>query len=198
MNPQDKNLLIERYVRGHEDKLIERYIMEGPTSLLEDLGVDDAQWEVIFDCLVFDHNLLYKTVTHSIDFFLEAYILNGIGHVRGILDIEDDKYDAIFMVVKDLIMISHEGLYLHVLENRDRYMTALKARGTDFVRKILGIFDEKYDQSWERVLDILFNAVCEGMFSENTYERGVQHFSLMFNALREHRRIVAAIDFEGR
>ncbi|MBU1152258.1 hypothetical protein KJ632_05560 [Patescibacteria group bacterium] len=189
MNIQDKNMLLQRYALGREAELIEAYILNGPTALKVAEGFSPEQWQVIFDYLVFEHNLLYKTVLNSDDFFIDEYVKSGMAHVREILDVVDNKYNLIWEICKDYIMISQDGLYAHVFEHRNRYMTAFKARGGDFVRKVLGIWDLKYTQSWERVLDILLNAVCDGLFSERTFDNGLETFTRIWSGVREHRPI---------
>lgn len=189
MNTQEKNMLVLRYANGREDRLIERYILDGPAQIREELGLTEEQWKVIFDYLVFNHNLLYKTVTQASEFFIDVYIEHGLNHVRDILDVNDPKYDVAFEVVFDFLAISHEGLYYHVLQNRDRYLMAFKARGGDFVRKVLGIWKAKYTENWERILEMFFKTVCDGLFSDQTFEHGLRGFCALINAMREHRPV---------
>lgn len=182
-------MLVLRHAKGKEDSLIERYIKDGPSHLREELGLSEAEWKVIFDYLAFNHNLLYKTVTQAEDFFVDSYIEHGITHVRDILDINDVVYDAPFEVAFDFIAMSQEGLYHHVLQHRDRYVVAFKARGGDFVRKVLGIWKDKYDEHWAQILDLLLHTVCDGLFSEASYDQGLRVFSNMMNAVRIHRPV---------
>lgn len=185
----DQNLFLERYARGRESSLVDRYISEGPTALREDLGLDEEQWRTLFDYLVFEHNLLYKTVTQASEFFVENYIKHGMAHVREILDVVDDKYNLIFEVVFDFLAISSEGLYYHVLQHRDRYMIAFKARGGDFVRKVLGIWKDKYDEHWAKILDLLLHSVCDDFFAESNFDNGIHFFSSLMNQMRTHRPV---------
>lgn len=187
MNTSDKNLILERYAFSRESVLTDKYIANGPTDLREELGISEAEWKVIFDYLVFDHNLLFKAVAANTEFFLDMYIKNGIGHLRDVLDISDVSYDLICEVVFDFVAISKEGLYYHVLENRDRYMLAFKTRGGDFVRSLLGISKSKYDENWAAILDILLHAVCDSLFSGQTLEHGLRAFSCLMNGMRIHR-----------
>lgn len=185
----DKNLLIERYARGREAKLIESYISEGPTAVKERLGLTDEEWTVIFDFLVFEHNLLYKAVVKSCEFFLNTYVKHGMAHVKDVLDVNDEKYDGIWEVVFDFLVISSEGLYYHVLEYRERYMMAFKARGGDFVRKVLGIWKNKYEENWAKILDLLLHGLCDDIFTEQNYDNGLKAFAYMMNGNREHRAV---------
>lgn len=176
-------------VIGREDELVEKYIKDGPTVCKKSLGIRDDEWREVFDYLVFEQALLYKCVAGNAEFFVDMYVKYGTAHVREVLDIEDSKYDMVWELLFDFIAIAHEGLYYHVLEHRDRYMVAMKARGGDFVRKVLGIWKDKYDENWERILDFMLNAVCDAIFSEQTFENSLRTFSLMVNGMREHRPI---------
>lgn len=189
LNQVDKNLLIERYARNRESKLIEQYISEGPSQIQDELGLDDQEWQVIFDYLVFEHNLLYKSVTQSKDFFLDLYIKHGMAHIRDILDVNDDKYNAMLEVVFDFLAIASEGLYYHLLEHRERYIMAFRVRGGDFIRKILGIWKEKYEEHWAKVLEFLLKTVCEDIFNERNFEHGLRGFASLMNIQRQHRPV---------
>ncbi len=178
-----------RYVKGKENSLIERYIKDGPSQLKEEMSVSDEEWRVIFDYLVFEHNLLYKTVTQAIEFFSDAYIEYGMTHVRDILDINNAKYDVPFEVAFDLVAMSQEGLYYHVLQHRERYLMAFKARGADFVRKVLGIWKSKYDEHWTQIMDLFLHSVCDDFFFEQNCEQGLRLFSHMMNVARKHRPV---------
>jgi hypothetical protein len=190
MDANSKISLIESRVKGKEDALIEAYIMAGPTATKVSMGVSAAEWEVVFDYLVFEHNMLYKAVTDSGDFFIDAFVKFGMSHVREILDAKDAKYDSVIEQIFDFIAISNDALYAHVLQHRSKYMTAFRARGGDFTRKVLGIWKEKYDENWERILNVLLNACCDAIFTQNTFEHGLKAFSMIVNGEREHRPLV--------
>lgn len=187
MTAQDKNMLIESFARGRESSLIDLYIADGPTALREDLGLTEKQWRVIFDYLVFNFSLLSKCVASSSEFFLETYIKHGMAHVRDILDVNDFKYDGVWEMVFDFLAISSEGLHQHFVEHRDRYISTFRVRGGDFVRKVLGIWQDKYDEHWAKILDLLLHGFCDEMFDEQTFEQGLCIFNRMINSTRIHR-----------
>lgn len=189
MNLSDQNMLLERYVRGREAKLIDRYISDGPTALKEEMELSDEEWKVLFDHLVVEHNLLYKTVVQAKDFFFDNYVKHGMAHVRELMDVVDDSYNLPLEIVFDFLAISNDGLYYHVMQNRDRYMIAFKARGGDFVRKVLGIWKEKYEENWARILDLLLHSVCDDIFDETNFDYGLKAFSAMMNVNRVHRPV---------
>lgn len=189
MKLEAKKRLIDLYVHGDEDGLIQAYITAGPAELMKTMGLKKTEWQVIFDYLAFEHDLLYKCVSQNVDFFVDLYVKYGMKHIRAVLEIEARKYDYLVEDLFKLIAVANEGLYLNVLQNRARYLLAFKARGAEFSRRILGISDEKYDVVWKKVLDILLNAVCDGLFSERTLDHGLQHFAMMMNEGREHRVI---------
>ncbi|MFA5948158.1 MAG: hypothetical protein WC806_04255 [Candidatus Gracilibacteria bacterium] len=195
MNKCDKNLILIRYAYGKEDFLIEKYIKDGPEALKDHLGTDDESFSVIFDHLVFEHNLLYKAVLKAEDFFVDEYVKYGISHVRNILDIEDSKYNLIFESCKDFILICHDGLYLHVLNNRDKYLLALKARGENFLRVLLNIHHKRYDGIFKIVFDVLNNSCADGMLNMVGFERGISIFNNIFNKGRECRPLAHFLSF---
>lgn len=184
-----KKQLINLYAKGKEESLIEVYIVAGPTELRKTMGLNKTEWNVIFDYLVFESDLIYKCVSQNVDFFVDLYVKYGMNHIREILEIEGSKYNLVVDDLFKLIAIRNEGLYLNVLQNRKKYTLALKARGADFLRRILGISDEKYNAAWTKVLDILLNAVCDGIFTQRTLDHGLQHFAMMMNEMRVHRVI---------
>jgi hypothetical protein len=189
MTEIEKNMLIQRYVVGRENALIEKYILDGPTALREDIGLDESQWISIFDYLVFNTNMLSVCVKNSAEFFQEQYVKHGTSHLREILNIVEDKYNGVWEMIFDFIGIANEGLYHHVLEHRDRYIVAFRARGGDFIRKVLGIWKDKYEENWAKILDLLLHGVCDGLFSENTYEHGLRKFTQIVNGMRVHRPV---------
>jgi len=190
MDIKTKKLIVSSYAKGREDQLIQAYVVAGPTALLKALKIKDAKWQVIFDYLVFEHGLLDKCISQNIGFFVDLYVKFGINHIRSIFEVEAKKYDFPMESVFDFIAVKNEGLFLNVLQNRARYSLAFKARGENFLRTILGILDEKYDQVWGMVLDILLNAVCDGLFSERTLEHGLKNFAMMMNGVRDHRALI--------
>ena len=189
MNITDKNMLIERYVVGRESALIKQFIADGPTKMRVGLGLDDAQWLVIFDHLVFQHNLPFKVIIKNIDFFSDLYVKHGLANVREVLDVVDEKYDVMVELVFDFLAIAHGGLIYHVVEHRDKYVEAMWEHGGDFVRNVLYISADKYEESWAKVLDILLHATCEDICDKYAFENALRAFSGMANSMREHRRI---------
>ncbi|MCK9186637.1 hypothetical protein M0P48_04340 [Candidatus Gracilibacteria bacterium] len=189
LNEKDKNLVIERIAKGHEDELVRRYIVLGPTKLKEEIALNDEEFGVVFDYLVFENNLLYKCVVANSDFFLDQYVRHGMAHLRDMLGVLDEKYDKMCEVIFDFLVISHDGLLLHVIEHRDKYLDSLHEYGSDFVRKVLGISNSKYCENWEKVLDFLLNAVVKNIVSEKTFDQGITAFTMIYNGSREQRPI---------
>lgn len=182
-------MILERYVHGKVAELISAYIDCGPTKLREDLGLDDSHWIVVFDHLVFDHNLPFKVVMKNVDFFLDLYIKNGFAHVRDVLDILDEKYDVMATLIFDFLAISNDGLEYHVMHHRDKYVAAMWEHDAEFVKKVLYISSAKYEESWAKILDILLHATCDDINDKYAFENALKAFSSMANTMREHRRI---------
>ncbi|MBD3330134.1 hypothetical protein GF354_01230 [Candidatus Peregrinibacteria bacterium] len=182
--------IVEKIARGRENVLIEAYILNGPSELKNALNLNEEAWSRVFDYLVFEHNLLFKTVANSVQFFMDQYIEGGTSAVREILDVLDSKYDSIFENVFDFLAISNDALYYHVMHNRDKYSLAMKTRGGDFVRKVLGIWKEKYSENWARILDLLLATVCNDLFTERTFDQGLSAFNKIVNGTRTHRPVI--------
>lgn len=189
MNSEYKQSVTAKFLQGKVDEIVEKYIKDGPTLTREHLNASEEEWKVLFEYLVFEHNLLYKTVVANDDFFGDLYVKYGTAHVREVLDILESKYDKIWELLFDYLAIAQDGLYYHVMEHRDKYTVAMKARGGDFVRKVLGIWQGKYEENWAKVLDYLLHAVCDAIFSEQTYENSLRSFSMIMNNTRDHRPI---------
>ena len=190
MNFYSRAQFIREYVCGQETELIESYLENGPISTREMFAFTEGQWELVFDYLVFTHNLLFKCIVRNADFFVQQYVEHGMAHLRDMFGVCDMKYDEIWRVVFDFVAIANDGIYMHVLHHRDRYTLAMKARDKAFVRKVLGLWGEQYDESWARILDVLLNSAADAIFSETTYERGLERFSHIINGSRKHRAIV--------
>ncbi len=180
-------MLVESFARGRENSLVTRYIEDGPTVLKGELGLSDSQWKVVFDHLVFNFNLLENVVVAGLDFFIDGYVKHGFSFVRDILNVEGSGYDEVCGTLFDLLAIKNGGLRYHVIENRDAYMTALESREAGFVRTVLGLSGEKYDEHWEEVLNLLLNGFCEDVFSSGNLEYGMKFFCGLVNSSREHR-----------
>jgi hypothetical protein len=189
MYPLKKNMLILRVAEGRESALIESYLEDGPTKLKLSLDLSDEQWEAIFEYLVFKHNLLFKAVNANSEFFIEKYISFGTVHVREILNATDQKFDEMWSVVFDFMAIANGALIEHVVEHRERYLDALWEHGSDFVRKVLGVFDDKYEENWAKVLDFLLHATCGDLFSERNMDEALKAYTALYNVQREQRPI---------
>ena len=189
MNTVDKNMLIERYVIDRETDLINSYIVDGPTVMREKLAVDDNEWEIIFDHLVFQNNLLFRAVIKNIDFFQDLYVKHGMSHIRETMEVLDEKYDPMVTLIFDFLAVAHGGIAFHVVEHRERYVEGLWKHGGDFVRKVLYLNEEKYEESWAKVLDILLHATCEDICDKYAFDNALKAFSSMANSMREHRVI---------
>jgi len=189
MNNLEKVQILEAYVKGNEDFLINKFIQDGPSQIKLELNLKDSEWLVIFDCLVFEHNLLYKTVLKNTEFFVDAYVKYGMDHARSILDVSDNKYDLVWEVVFDYIVGACDALYLHVLEKRDYCFEILENKGGQALRNSLGISKGKYDVLWEKVLTVLLNVYCENATSEQNFSSGLKAFSLLMNESRVQRPI---------
>lgn len=191
MTREEKNVLVESFARGREGSLLESYLKDGPESLREKMGLTLEQWTVIFDHLVFQHNLLFKAVSRNSEFFLDNYVKHGLTHVREMLMVTEIKYDLVFEAVFDYLAIASEGLRFHVLHYRERYLQVFNERGGDFLRKVLYIWNEKYEESWAEVLELLLNGVCEEMFNERNFDESLKAFTYLMSGKRVSRKLTS-------
>jgi len=189
LNSKDQNLVLERFVKGKEDEFIRKYIILGPSKMKEEISVTDEEFDVVFDYLVFENNLLYKCVVANIDFFLDQYVRHGMAHLRDMLGVLDEKYDRVCEVIFDFLVISNDGLLLHVMEHRDKYLDSLNEYGSEFVRKVLGVSNVKYSENWEKVLDFLLKSVVKNIVSKKTFDQGITAFTMIYNGSRVQRPI---------
>lgn len=185
----DRKRDLEALFKGREDELVKKYITQGPSALKKELKLKEYEWKQVFDYLVFNHDLLYKTVTNSPIFFTDMYVKHGIRHVRDVLDVYWSKYDEVCERVFDFLAIERNGLYFHVMEYRDKYYLALTTRGTEFLKILLGILDEKYEESWFKVLDTMLNANVDAMMSEKAFDIALAKFCKIAEDGRKHRAI---------
>ncbi|MFC1615592.1 hypothetical protein ACFL21_00480 [Patescibacteria group bacterium] len=183
---KDKNI-IEIFVKGRENDLINRYIESGPELLKKEMKVCDSEWETIFDYLVFHHNMVYKCVTANCDFFLDTYIESGMAKIREMLNITDQKYDCFVEQIFEFLAIVNEGLNKHMIQHIDRYSEAIQKRGASFLRKVLYLNKSKYDQHWKMVLDVLLHSFTSSVAAHQNFEKCMRVFTNMVNSNRDHR-----------
>ena len=190
LNRIDKNLILERYAKGKEEALVERYILDGPAQIKDDLGLTDEQWEAVFEHLVFGFDLLGKIVKASPEFFIETYVKYGILHLREVLEVGDRKFDEAWEKLFDLVAVENKALLYHVIEHREEYYQALVTKGADYLKKILQISAEKYEELWLKVLDMMLSNFCAQKFTEMDFDHGLRVFTDMMNKARVHRPLV--------
>lgn len=173
---------------GNEKFWIDNYIKYGPEKLQEISEIPDNLWEILFDYLVFEHDLFLKIVNQNLSFFEKFFVKNGALEIRGILKADDAKYGKAWDEVFDYLAIEKGLLCRYVLENRRKYSISLKARGGKFTRILLGLYEDKYKENWKEILGVLENILDEGTESSRILEEGLKKFSLLFNQMREQRK----------
>lgn len=180
--------LINNLVQGREEELIELFLVQGPAGVSDFLELNKEQWEVVFKYFVQEWDLLLLCVQNNCSFFLENYVEHGFSRVRKILNVSKNSFDDSLGDVFHLLAIENGGIYRHVLNHRERYADVVRKRGGDFVRKILGLWDEQYNEHWEQVLDLLLHSFCENMIMESGLDYGLHSFSNLLNSMREHKK----------
>ncbi len=173
--------LIQGALEGHEDRLMTLFIQQGPQALRQNLGAkSDYIWTIVFDYLVFNHDVLKRCVQMFLPFFKDFVKKNGPVALRGIFGIESSIYDSVFEKMLDDLVIA-EGLLLeHVYANIDQYVTLIRAGKGSEIRSMLGLVDQKYDRLWKDVLDFLL----DGLLRENMKSKQKEQTQSFLNLLQ--------------
>ena len=172
------------------DKLMTLFIQEGPEALRQKIGAQsDKHWEYIFNYLIFSEEVLYKCVVQFLPFFKNVVSEKGLVALRAIFHIENAKYDVVFEKLVDFIGISHEALLDYVYIHRAELSQKIFCGQGSIIRHELGLSNNKYSETWYRVLEILQEAVCQHVDEESSLEKGIQAFDVMMNGLRTHRSL---------
>jgi len=185
----DRDEVIKKYLLGRENELINFYLENGGDALKTNYDIDDEHFVFVFDYLVFNHNLLFKVVFRNSDFFTDLYVRKGATSIRRVLNVLDEKYDAIFSIVFDYLAIAGEALCDHVRYHVEVYVDVFNKHGAVFLRNVLGLFDSKYGDVFKNVLDVLLNESQDFIVDEKTLDLAIGSFSNVYNDLREYRKI---------
>lgn len=177
-------------VRQREESMLICFIQQGPEVLRRMAGVQtDADWQMVFDRLVFSGQVLKKCVVDFMPFFKHMVVEHGPFVLRKIFNIEASKYDRVFLELFELVAIANGGLYDYVYRNRYGIAQRIREGRAGDLRLELGLKNDKYNALWGEILGILSNSVCEHVNTETTLEKGLQTFSLMMNNVRSHRSL---------
>jgi hypothetical protein len=190
MNSRHERSRLYSILDKYDDKLINKYIEYGPDGLREKLGVEsDRLWEVIFDYLVFEKEVVKYCVRNNRAYVHNLFVEKGPSLMRKAFSLQDSKYDDVWENIMDYIGISGGALYEYVTENASKY------RGKIYNGQCLSLRDElciqkgKYENVWGEILDVLLNAVSTDVFTHSAFEHGIGFFSKLYNQGRIQRSL---------
>lgn len=179
-------VILEKY----EDKLINRYLEYGPDELRKKLNVEsDGLWEVIFDYLVFEKEVVKHCVRNSSAYIHNLFVEKGPVLMRKAFSLENEKYDDIWEYVMDYIGVSRGALYEYVTENAAKYRDKISSGKCMSLRDELCVKKNKYERVWGEILDILLHAVSTEAFTHSAFEHGLGLFSKLYNQGRIQRSL---------
>jgi|GEM_PF-948749 len=175
---------------AREIQLMQTFIQEGPVALRAKLGVDsDVVWLQIFDRMIFQKGVVKHCVLQFLPFFKHLVNEHGPLMLRTVFQIESAKYDSVFEHIFDFVAVAHNSLYEHVYQNRHDYAQLIRKGEAKNLRTKLCVEAKRYDGLWQELLEVLMRATCEELYSESTFERGLQAFSLIMNQVRPQRSL---------
>lgn len=181
------HLHVLQTIKGSESAVIELYIASGDKEVMKKYAWSPAEWRVVFEYLITEHNLLYKRVLSDFDYFVDEYVKNGFSKIRRVLDVFDAKFDPYIEVVFDFIAIANGSLYFHVLKHKARYAQALQIHGEDFIRKILRLSKERYNTQFIQVLALLSRESDGVEYANFDFEDGMDDFGALVSSYRIHK-----------
>jgi len=175
---------------AREVQLMETFIQEGPESLRQKLGISsDRIWMQIFDRLIFQKGIVKHCVLKFLPYFKYLITEHGPGVLRSVFAIEESKYDHVFENIFDFVAVGHNALYDHVYQNRHDYAQLIRKGNAKNLRTKLCVQAKRYDGLWQELLEILMKTTCEELYSESTFDRGLNAFSMIMNQTRTQRSL---------
>lgn len=148
-------------LEAEADHILNLFLAYGHERVREYLELEsDADFQSVFDFLVFEKNMLYTLVTEYDGFFGTLMREYGPFHIRRVLGIEAKKYDSAFQPILEFLGIAKQDLYLYVIREKSYLYETMFLYDSKTVRKMLCINSKNYDDVWLEILDILFDNVC--------------------------------------
>jgi len=173
-----------------EERLMTVFIQQGPEILKDQLGIrNDHDWKLVFDRLVFSKDVVRRCVVNFMPFFKMMVTEHGPQVLRTIFAIEDSRYDKVYEQVFDLVGVSDGAIHDYVYKNGDELAARVTNGQAGALRQEMGLESSKYDHLWAELLEMMHSRVCAGIENETNLERGLDAFSLMMSAMREHRSL---------
>jgi len=176
---QAKKEMLLQAINGHEDRLMEVFIQQGPDELRKQLKVrDDFTWSTIFDHLVFSKDILKRCVMFFLPFFKNLVREQGPAALRRVFGLDNAMYDSVFESLFDFIVVANGALFEYVHEQTSCLVTMIKQGRGNEIRSLLCLDKPKYDTLWKDVLDFLCHSYSRQLIHEADYELNMRLLSL--------------------
>lgn len=181
---------LECLLEQKSDKLMNIFIQQGPDALRKNLNIKlEKHWEYVFDYLVYNEAVLKRCVVNFMPFFKHMVVRGGPAVLRKVFKIEARKYDSVYEQLFDLVAAAEGAIYDHLYLKKDEYVLHILNGQTKDLRKQLCPASAKYDILWWKLLEMLQEAVCTKVSTQQKFEQGIRAFTSMMNGLREHRSL---------
>jgi len=159
-------------LQNQEEQMIVTFIQQGPSVLRKNMGVtSDADWQLVFDRLVFSDDVLKKCVMNFMPFFKAMVSEHGPSVLRRIFEIDAAKYDSVFEKLMGLVCVSEGALYDHVFRNSEKFLSLIKAGNADDLRKQLCLEGDKYESLWIEILELLYESINRQIQTESLQDK---------------------------
>ena len=190
MNSRHKRNRLYSMLNKYDERLIYNYLEYGPDGLREKLGVEsDYLWEVIFDYLVFEKEVVKYCARNSSAYIHDLFAEHGPLAIRRAFNLMDEKYEDVWEYLMDYIGVSRGAIYEYVTENALKYRDKIYNGQGMSLRAELCLQKTKYDYVWNEILDILLHAVSTNAFTHSAFEHGLGLFSKLYNQGRVQRSL---------
>jgi hypothetical protein len=181
---------IYKILNGYGSKLLNLYIEKGPSELREKLGIQsDDVWKIVFHYLVREKEAVKHCVRMHSEYIHELFAEKGPNMIRKVFEITEEIFDDEWEYVMDYVGISRGALYEYVSENKEKFRDLIYNGRSSKIRETLCIDKEKYNRTWETILDMLLECVATDVYTYNMYEQGISMFTRFYNEGRKHRPI---------
>ena len=143
---------------GNEDLCMKEYLQNGPDGLMKFLGITDKTSELWINALryfVYEKDMIFKCAIQNIETLQQIMVSVGPFEMRKVMGIDGEEFDAAFESVMDVVGISCRAFYKFIVSHKVELEAILVGEGPQQLRAYLSINDEKFNNLWEAVMDLL-------------------------------------------
>ena len=145
---------------GNEEACMKEYLQNGPDGLMLYLGISDKEgetWLNILRYFVFEKDMIFKCSILNMETLQQIMVSVGPFELRKVMGIEAGEFDPAFESVMDVIGVACKAFYKFVVSHKTELSAILVGEGPQSLRSYLSISDEKYNNLWEAVMDLLIS-----------------------------------------